>query len=82
MSHGVQDFHGCSDYGMVNSYVAPQLSTLLIMQVGFPIGTASAWEVLPPPLLQVSQLPEKAIASQEEKVPSLELGSSHKIVLF
>ena len=67
---------------MANSYVGLQVSSLLIMRVGFPIGTASSWEVLPPPLLQVSQLPERALASQEERVLSLELRSSHEIVLF
>lgn len=39
-------------------------------------------EVLTLPLLQVSQSPEKVIAWQEEKISSLELKSSHKILVL
>ena len=63
---------------MANSYVGPQLSSLLIMRVGFPIGTASWCEVLSPPLLQTFHLLENAVADREEKIPSSVLRTSYK----
>ena len=60
-------FHGCSDRRMANFYVYPQNEWVSLY------GQTAQHEVLPPSLLQVSQLPEKAISSQEERVPFLEL---------
>lgn len=53
---------------MANSYVYPQLNEWVSLY-----GQAAQHEVLPPSLLQVSQLPEKAISSQEDRVPFLEV---------
>ena len=64
---------GCFDHRVASSYFCPQESKFLKLSwMDFPIGTAGYYEDLPLPLLQVSQLPEKAIASQEIS-PSSEL---------